>query len=605
MTTQEERPLSVRQSARMLFELLESGAKWRLVGAAVFSGVLALFETVAILTVLPLVQLATGAPVDQGAIGRVWELLGSPSRGVFGLMLVGLVVGLFIVKDLGTVAFSWWQLGYIARQRVATSTRIFRSVMALDYDEFRARSVSQYLTIINSAVANVFGAVVGGLMSAIAAGLSVAAVVAALLIATPVQAIVALAYFGLGALAYSLFVRPRLTRAGELILDGSIELTLAGMQGLHGFKEIKLRHSSEYFIERFARGMAASERGQRLGGFFSSVTKYLLEILFILGVGGLLAYSFATLSAAQAVGSLALFVAAGFRLLPNIASLVSSVNGMRTGHTSLQVLHDEVTEMQGGHRRTRPDTAEPVTLQDRLELTDVTFRYPGSDRDVLKGIDLTIPFGSSIAFVGGSGAGKTTLVDLLLGLHSPTGGVLAVDGHDIAPRMHAWQEQCAMVAQDVFLTEDSVRQNILFDQPPETADEGRLARAIAGAQLDDVVRSLPEGLDSSAGDWGNRLSGGQRQRVGIARALYREPRLLVLDEATSALDNETESRIIDTIEALHGSVTVVVVAHRLSTVKEVDAIIFLQQGRVAAQGTFAELQETNTDFARLVKLGKL
>ena len=169
----------------------------------------------------------------------------------------------------------------------------------------------------------------------------------------------------------------------------------------------------------------------------------------------------------------------------------------------------------------------------------------------------------------------------------------------------AWQANVSMVAQDVFLTEDSIVQNILMDLSPDQADQERLGRAIEQAQLTDVISEMPEGLGTSAGEWGARLSGGQRQRVGIALALYREPKLLVLDEATSALDNETERKITETISALSGDVTVIVVAHRLSTVKNVDEIVYLQDGTVAGRGTFAELQRTNEDFAHLVRLGDL
>ena len=605
MGSGEKTRLTATQAPRMLFDLLDRGAKGRLLAAAVVSGALALLETVAILTVLPLVQLATGVPLNEGTLGWVWHLLGEPERGVFGLLLVGLVVGLFIVKDLGTVAFQWWQLTYLAQQKVTMSTRIFRSIMGLEYDEFRTRPISESLTLINSAVTTVFGSLVGGLMGVVTAGLSVLAVLAALFMTTPVQALLAIVYFGAAAVVYSWLVRPRLAKAGELILGGSIEMTLAGMQGLHGFKEIALRHSAEHFISRFTRGMALSERGQVFGGFFGSATKYLLEILFILGVGGLLVYEFATSSPSAAVSSLALFVAAGFRLLPNISGLISAVNGIRTGYPALSMLHAAVNDVDERVSRQQPDTQPPVLFSRDIALRNVHFRYPGAHSDALRGVDLTIPFGCSVAFVGGSGAGKTTLVDVVLGLHTPTEGTIEVDGHSLVGRMRSWQEQCSMVAQDVFLTQDSIRQNIVFDMDQAHADPERLERAVHDAQLQDVIASLPEGLDSSAGDWGNRLSGGQRQRVGIARALYRSPRLLVLDEATSALDNETERKITDTIAALHGSITVLVVAHRLSTVKNVDMIVMMKDGKVEAVGGFEELQQRSPDFARLVELGRL
>ena len=246
-----------------------------------------------------------------------------------------------------------------------------------------------------------------------------------------------------------------------------------------------------------------------------------------------------------------------------------------------------------------------MTLSRSLRIEDVHYRYPGAEHEVLRGIDLDIPAGSSVAFVGSSGAGKTTLVDLVLGLLSPASGSVKSDGKDIAEGIDSWQRICGVVAQDVFIAEDTVRKNILFDVPVEEADEQRLRQAVKMAQLEDVVESLPGGLDGDVGDWGSRLSGGQRQRLGIARALYRSPQLLVLDEATSALDNETERRVTETVNALHGDMTVIVVAHRLSTVKNVDTVVYMEDGRISGMGSFDELRRSNAGFAHLVELGDL
>lgn len=601
--TRHHEPDGVPGTWTLLSEVLERRIKLKLVLAAAVAGLLALLETAAIVTVLPLVSIATGAPLDEGAVGIVWRATGSPERAAFGLLLVGAVVGLFIVKDLCTMAFTWWQTGFVARERVKLSVRIFRNVMQSPFVDFRRRSTGEVFRTMTAAVGQMFNSMVSGLITMISGGLTVLAILIALLVSTPIQAGLAMVYFAAAAFAYVRIVRPRVTRAGELMMSGSVESTIAGLQGLNGFKETKIRHSSEHFVQRFEAGIASTERASREGNFYSAITKYLLEILFILGVGGLLAFSFATDSAQGVVGSLALFVAAGFRLLPNISMLVGAINGFRMGRKSLHLVHGELQDAATGS--VQEPIAAPLPFHDEIRLDAVHFRYPGAEADVLRGIDLTIPFGRSIALVGGSGAGKTTLVDVILGLLTPSRGRLLIDGTDVADRPREWQRNVAMVAQDVFLTEDSVRQNILFDVPEEAVDPDRLRRAIDSAQLTDVVSSLPDGLDSSAGEWGSRLSGGQRQRVGIARALYRDPRLLILDEATSALDNETERRITETIDSLSGQVTVVIVAHRLSTVKNVDEVIYLKDGRVAGRGSFTALQRTNADFAHLVQLGDL
>jgi ABC-type multidrug transport system fused ATPase/permease subunit len=216
-----------------------------------------------------------------------------------------------------------------------------------------------------------------------------------------------------------------------------------------------------------------------------------------------------------------------------------------------------------------------------------------------------VPAGTSLALVGTSGAGKSTLVDVMLGLQRPTGGRILADGVDIGERLPQWQANISMVPQDVYLLDNSLRENIHFALASDPTHDEDLMMVVEQAQLGDLLSELPEGLDTSVGERGTRLSGGQRQRVGIARALYRRPQLLVLDEATSALDNETERRITSTIETLHGQVTVVVVAHRLSTVRRCDQIAFLEAGRVAAIGTFEEVCRANATFAHLVELGTL
>lgn len=334
-------------SARsMLLRVIDNRTKMRLLLAAVIAGLLALMETVAIVTVLPLVDLATGAPVDKGATGAVWRMLGEPSRTAFGLTLVVVVVALFILKDVVTMWFQWWQTGYVMRKKVELSSALFQKILHTPYTAFRQRSVSEYLRTMRDAVGQVYGSVVSGSLNLITSGMTVAAIVVALLISTPIQAILVAIYFSLAALGYIRLVRPRISRAGDKILEGSVESTLASLQGLNGFKDIKLRGSQQFFVERYRRGMLLNEQGAREGNFFSGITKYLLEILFILGIGLLLTYSFRQGDAAGAVGSLALFVAAGFRLLPNISTLIGAINSIRLGLPSLTVVHEELTAFE-------------------------------------------------------------------------------------------------------------------------------------------------------------------------------------------------------------------------------------------------------------------
>jgi ABC-type multidrug transport system fused ATPase/permease subunit len=252
-----------------------------------------------------------------------------------------------------------------------------------------------------------------------------------------------------------------------------------------------------------------------------------------------------------------------------------------------------------------PDPTKRLGLHDRLVLEDVSFSYRTSTAPVVRHVDLTVEKGSSLALVGSSGAGKSTLVDLILGLQEPTAGRILVDGIPIDDDLPSWQRSIGLVSQDVTLLNGSLLRNIAFGVDEADIDRTRLEEAIHLAQLDTMIADLPEGLDTDVAERGARLSGGQRQRVAIARALYTVPDLLVLDEATSALDNEVEYELTKTIDSLHGSMTIIVIAHRLSTVRNCSYIAYLEEGEVVAMGTFDELRRSNAAFARLVELAEM
>jgi ABC-type multidrug transport system fused ATPase/permease subunit len=240
-----------------------------------------------------------------------------------------------------------------------------------------------------------------------------------------------------------------------------------------------------------------------------------------------------------------------------------------------------------------------------IVLRNVSFRYPDAEQFVLSDISLRIAENRTTAFVGSSGAGKSTLLDLVLGLLEPTEGSIECGGRPISDDLAAWYAELGVVPQDVFLLNDTLTANIAFGVPAGLVDRGRIEEVVAMSQLTALLAELPDGLDTVVGERGVRLSGGQRQRIGLARALYRKPGVLVLDEATSALDNVTEHEIASTLGELQGSMTILIVAHRLSTVRHADTLVFLQDGRVESEGGFAQVRAANADFARLVELGEL
>ena len=590
-----------------LNDIFERRTKRNLALATLGSIVVAMLDTFAIAMVLPLVDLATGADMSSGPLGVISDLLGNPERQQLTIALTVTVVVLFVLKDLGSMAFSWWMMGFVFNERVATSARILRHFLTAPYTEVSRRSSSELLRAMDASVMQVFNFTVNGLMYAVSNAIAIIAILVALLVVAPLPTLGVVVYFGLSAALYMKLVKPRATTAGLVMAHASMAGWRTAFAALGGIKELNIRGTQEHFVHNYEAAQLRGAHAGRVAGFLGALPKYVLEILFIVAIGLFLLLSVPASgsdSARSAVALVALFVAAGFRVLPSVTGLLANASNIKVGSEALNLVHAEVLAARDV-TASAPEDGPALEFHDALRLEDVSFRYPDGDRDVLDSISIEVRRGSSVAFVGSSGAGKSTLVDIMLGLHQPRSGRVTVDGVDIAGVRHRWQKIVGYVAQDVYILDSTLAENVAFDRRPEDIDQARLVRAVDQAQLGELVEALPEGVQTPLGERGTRLSGGQRQRVGIARALYRAPSLLFFDEATSALDNETEHRISETIASLHGEMTVVIVAHRLSTVRHVDQVVFMKDGRVEAVGTFKDVREQSKDFARLVELGSL
>jgi len=276
-------------------------------------------------------------------------------------------------------------------------------------------------------------------------------------------------------------------------------------------------------------------------------------------------------------------------LLPSANRLTQAYYNLQFSQSSVQMIHNDLSLPVPPLSAA---SANALPFRESLTLHNVVFRFPNAHAAALDGVTLTIPYGKSVGILGGSGAGKSTAVDILLGLLEPSSGKVMVDGVDIRTDLRGWQNLVGYVPQSIYLCDDSLRENIAFGVPPERIDEEALKRAIKGAMLEEFVAALPNGAATVVGERGVRLSGGQRQRIGIARALYHDPRVLVLDEATSALDSGTESEVMAAVNALQGAKTIVIVAHRLSTLEHCDMLYRLEHGRLVQSGSFAEVVGT-------------
>lgn len=589
--------------------LFSPAVRVRLVLAALGSAFLAFTEAISIAAVLPLVQILTGGDYQSGTVGTLWTVVGQPSATAFTAMLAATVFAGMLIRNVFTLFFRWWLLGFTGEQNAQTASKLLTYYLTAPYPLHLRRGVPDFLRVMNDAVGQVYSQYVGGMMAAFIEFINVALLLGVLLITIPGPTLMMLVYFGLAAFVMQRVVRPRALRASLDGLEASEQTYKASFRPLHGIKELVLRKAWRHFVDEYRSARMAGVRAGRRGAFLSEAPKHIMEIVFVVGMALAVVIIMSTNTSGTAMSILALVMVVGVRTLPSMVRGLASLNSVKAAKPGLNMVLEDLRDAEQLWRREppndRPTRAERLRLRDKVFIEDVYFRYPTGTEDVLRGVSLTIPKGHSVAFVGGSGAGKTTLVDIILGLHTPTSGRVLVDDTDIQDRLTDWQASLAMVPQDVYLFDDDLRTNIAFDQRDAEIDDARISEVVAQAELQDLVAKLPQGLLTEIGDRGSRLSGGQRQRVGIARALYRDPSLLVLDEATSALDNETEHHITRTISQLHGDITVVIVAHRLSTVRQCDQVIYLEDGMIAAQGTFDEVRAQSPRFDRLVRLGNL
>lgn len=566
--------------------------------------VVSLMDLVGLAAVLPLMNVLLGADMSTGYLGVISDLLGNPDRTTFVVLIALLMVVAFSLKALFSLVIQWWATGLVIRLQVRTSSRMLTAFLREDYLTHRRRDIGELIRAVESATADAHSKVLGGILNLIASGLSILMAVVLVIAVMPLPALAAIAYFGVAMFLMQSLLAGRNRHAGRDALTAAHGKSIAIIDAVHGFREVRSHGAEDHFIEAYDRANRAQGLASRRANFYSQLPKYLLEAVGMGGIALLLIIVATSADATSVIPALSLFIAATLKVLPTMSALTATLGIVRNGTPGLAITVDTLKRLPPveparelpGARAAAP---EPITLD------GVSFRYPEGKGDVLADISLTIPPGASLALCGRSGSGKTTLVDIILGLIPVERGVVRYGEVSVSQIGRTWTDIIAYVPQDVFLLHDSLAANIAFGQSPEEWDLDRIEEALERAQLRDLVDALPHGLDSSLGERGTRISGGQRQRVGIARALYRNPQVIVFDEATSALDNDTEDRIAATIRELAGQITTIIVAHRLSTVRHVDQLVYLENGRIAGRGTFSEVARDAPGFAHLVALGRL
>jgi ATP-binding cassette subfamily C protein len=578
---------------------LPARERWRWFALVPVACLAAIIEAAGALAVFGLLRLVVDPDQVRSApvVSRLWAWWpSSDPRALVAVLALG--VGVFYVLRAAFLSWAeWLRQGTVYRSSSVAAERLLARYLAADYLFHARRRSASLIEPMTRASDIAYELIAGSAINILAEVVIIAALSLVLLFSAPPITLVTVAVVLALVLVPIVLTRRSWERIGESERQLYQQQLHLLHQSLGAIKDVKVTGRQPFFEERFRRvkrdlGATKQRRAwaatlARLGVEATLIVSMLLVVFLVMRQG---------VSGAGIVSVLALFAYTGFRAVPSANRIMLNVGYMREAHPWIRNMDEDM-------RKLRMPTARPYEhdrplMQSSLSCEDVSFGYEGGPPLALDKVSFTIERGQSIGIVGPTGAGKTTLVDILLGLLPPTTGRVLIDGEPLEGRERAWQRQIGYVSQDVYLLDDTLRRNIAFGMPDGAIDETRLAAAVAQARLDEVVAALPARLETVVGENGIRLSGGQRQRVAIARALYHDPPVLFFDEATAALDNQTEREVTEAIANFHGTRTVIAIAHRLSTVKNCDRLIYLRDGKLAGIGTFSDLM-TDPTFRQL------
>jgi len=582
-----------RSTLRIVWEILTQKERRNLIW--IFSLMLfgTVLETFSLGLVVPVVGLLT-KPEYLKSHPRIDELLNFPSQTQFVVGAMLLLVLVYVVKSIFLIGSLWVQYGYSTGVTKRLGRTLFENYLKQPFT-FHLQRNSATLIRNSQNSASVMSGTIDPILSIAADALVTTGMMVLLLVIEPKGTIITILVFVLSSIALRRFSSRRIRLWGEAQNFHKGKIIQHLQQGFGGVKDVKILGRENYFVNQYSDHLDGNANVLRRFSLAQAVPRFGLEILMMIGLASLV--STMVLSGQELTGILpvlGLFGAAAFRLLPAVNRSILSAQTINLNRP----LVDSVAADLGLSISTASTNNVHSHLASSISVEDLSFSYEMASTQALTEVSIDISRGEAVGLVGPSGSGKSTLVDILLGLLEPTSGRVLVDGNDIHDNLRGWQDQIGYVPQSIFLTDDTLRRNVAFGLPKDQIDDNLLSSAIRSAQLEGFVASLPDGLDTIVGERGVRLSGGQRQRIGIARALYNNPDVLVLDEATSSLDTETEHGVMQAVQALQGEKTVIIVAHRLSTVEYCDRLYRLENARIVDEGTFSEVTSRTKNLPR-------
>ena len=559
-------------------------------------------ETGAVMMVMAVVQLILDpVTLEQGKVYQwICDLLHLQDTVQFSVLAILFLIALYIAKNsfqfvlqrslyrfaLKNVYLFFQnklQFRFVYSNQFQTASNLMKNFVRRDYEYYLNAETSIIQRSITADVSNMYALIMAVLQIASEAIVAVFLVVA-LAIQDPIMTIVISVLLLVTLAVIKNIIKPIMNRTGKENQDYGASMFAWIAQTIQGIKEIKVAGREQYFIGEYCKVGEGYVKAMERFSLFNNTPKLLIETV---SIAGLLGYIMVLIVAgADVSGMVSLFAAFGIaamRLLPAASRINNQMTSMAFNEPFFFNVSDNLVEETNAENT---DISYAVAAKEKLPVTkevrlaDITYHYPNSDKLIFNHASVSFPIGKSIGIVGTSGAGKTTIIDILLGLLKLQGGKVLADDVDIQTHYREWLANVGYIPQMIFLLDADIRKNVAFGIPEEEIDDQRLWYALREAQLDEFVKTLPEGIATGIGERGIRLSGGQRQRIGIARALYNDPEVLILDEATSALDNDTEAAIMDSINRLHGKKTLVIIAHRLQTIEKCDMVFRVEDGGI-------------------------
>jgi len=576
---------------------------------------LALLDLAAIAALGIVASLAAASASGETAtfLPALSDLLGNPPRPT-AVLLVAMGAGVLLVLKSG---LSFWgtrrAFRFLANRQAMVASRLANELLSRPLLQVQRRSSQENAQALTVGVHAMTVGILGqSVIIASEVGL-VAVLLAGLLVVDPILTIFTAVFFAVVAATLHFLLAKWAVRIGSRIAKAQAASTAAIQESLRGYREVTVSGRRGVYTGRFHALVWRVAQVQSDRMMISAIGKYVFEVALIVGAGLLVLSQVASGSVTQAAAIIVVFFAAASRIMPALLRLQSATLSLKveTGTAQLSVeLIEELNE-------TEP--ADPVSIEvlermhsasfsgypgfeGRIELTSVCLSYPEATLPALNEVSLQVPSGASLALVGSTGAGKSTLADVILGVISPDAGEVRIGGRLPSETVLTWPGAMAYVPQEIAIINGTVRENVAMGLPEHLSDDARVWEALERARIADFLRDARDGLDTVVGEHGVKLSGGQRQRLGIARALYTRPRLLVMDEATSALDADTEAAVSETFSTMGGDVTLVIIAHRLATIRHCDQVAYLHQGRLLSNGSFAEVRSDVPDFERQAQL---